>query len=110
MAKRPAEAIIDDAIADNRWWEWVCFGLVILFVASGLTTLAVGIINGRDLVALAGGGVTVLFVPAMHFAKNLRERNMRIRMSEAAVALAKTSEEVRAVLRETFGAPAEKKS
>lgn len=47
MAKapsRPAKDIIDDALADNRWWEWLCFGLVALFVVVGLSVLAFGII------------------------------------------------------------------
>ena len=104
MAKRSAQEIIDAALADNRWWERLCFGLVVLFVAVGLTTLGVGLVRESDTVVVTGGIVTALFVPAIGVARSLRERNMRIRMSEAAVSLAKTANEVRDILNDTFGA------
>lgn len=102
VAKRSPKEVIDDAIADNRWWERTCFALVVLFVASGLTTLTVGIMKEKDTLAVTGGGITALFLPAMWFARGLRERNMRIRASEIPFALAKTTEEARAIWRDTF--------
>lgn len=94
--------IIDAAIKDNRRWEQLCFGLVILLVGTGVSTLVTGIIKEKDAVAVSGAGVTGLFWPALSFARRLREFNIRIRLSEVALSLATTPEEAANVVERAF--------
>jgi hypothetical protein len=102
---RSAREIIDDALGDNQWWEWLCFGLVILLVVTGIGTLVMGIIKEKELIVLTGGGVTGLFWPALSFARSFREANIRVRLYELALAMAKTPDEATSVLREALGIP-----
>lgn len=108
MAKvtaRPATEIIDDALRDNRSWEWLCYALVVLLVVTGVGTLVAGIIQGREVVVVTGGGVTGLFWPALRFARGFRDANIRVRLYELALAMAKTPEEASAALREALRFP-----
>ena len=102
MATRTAKEIIDEALRDNRAWEWLCYVLVILVVAVGLTVLVIGAVRGDGIIALAGGGVTGLFFFALRFARQIREENIKIRLCEVALAKAKTPSEASQILRDTF--------
>ena len=101
---RSAKSIVDDALGDNRFWEWLCYAIVVLLVLTGLTTLVVGVAQQKEIVALTGGGVAGLFWPAMHFAKGFRSDNIRIRMYEYALSKAETPAEAAAILKEALGA------
>ena len=96
---RPAKDIIDDALRDNRSWEWLCYALVFLLVLTGVGTLITGIIQQKEVVVLTGGGVIGLFWPAMRFARGFRQDNIRIRLFEYALAKATTATEAADILR-----------
>ena len=81
----------------------MAFGLVIVLVTTGVTTLVAGIILDRQYLTLSGGGVTCLFWPAMRFAVTIRADNIRIRLYEAAISKATTSAEVAHILAEALG-------
>ncbi len=102
MATRSAKEVIDDALRDNRAWEWLCYATVISIVVAGLTVLLIGAIRGDGIIALAGGGVTGLFFFALRFARLIREENIRIRLCEVALTKAKTRHEVGQILRDAF--------
>lgn len=104
-ARRPAKEIIDDALRDNKSWEWLCFGLVVLLVATGVAVLITGIIQNEIVVAVTGGGVTGLFWPALGYARGFRRDNIRIRLFEFALSKADTTQEAAAILREAIGLP-----
>jgi hypothetical protein len=106
MAKatsRPAKEIIDDALADNRWWEWLCYVLVALLVVTGISVLIIGIIQEKAAIAATGGGVTALFWPALSFARSFRRDNIRIRLYEIPLTMAKDDEAAARHLREAIG-------
>lgn len=91
------------SLSDNRLWEWLCYTLVILLVVVGVSTLFVGIIKEKEVIAATGGGVTGLFWPALRYASAFRKDNIRIRLYELALAKAKTSDEIAAVLCDALG-------
>jgi hypothetical protein len=102
MPTRSAKEVIDEALRDNRAWEWLCFPQVILVVVVGLTVLVIGAVRGDGIIALAGGGVTGLFFFALRFARQIREENIKIRLCEVVLTKARTPGEPSQILRDTF--------
>jgi hypothetical protein len=105
MAKeraRTAKEIIDQAISENRINEFLLYGFAVVFVLSGMTALICGIIWEAGVVALAGGIGSGLFFPAMYLAHRIRRENIAIRLLEAPLSKAETSEEAANALREFF--------
>ena len=107
MAKPPprsAKEIIDDALRDNRSWEWLCYVLVVLLVGVGISILLFGIILERDVAAVVGGGVSGLFWPALRYARNFRQDNIRVRLYELPLAMSKSPEDAAMYLERAIGA------
>jgi hypothetical protein len=105
MAKeraRMAKEVIDQAIAENRVNEYLLYAFAIIFVLSGVTALICGIIWEAGMVALAGGIASSLFIPAMYQAHKIRRENIAIRLLEAALSKAETSEQAANALKEFF--------
>jgi hypothetical protein len=105
MAKertRTAKEVIDQAITENRVNEYLLYGFAIVFVLSGVTALICGMIWEAGVVALAGGIGSSLFFPAMYLAHKIRRENIAIRLLEAPLSKAETSDEAANALREFF--------
>ncbi len=106
MAKagnRSVQAVIDEAIAEGRRWERLCYGLVVFFILIGTVVLVVGVVRESGLVALAGSAFAGLFWPALRYADGVRRDLVRTRMYEMALAKAKTADEMLRMLREVAG-------
>lgn len=99
---RSAEDVIDEAISDNLWWERLCYGLVIVFGTTGVAAIVAGFMKESGTISLSGTGPIVLLWPLLRFIERVRNDNIRIRMHELALAKAKTTNEMVAILREVF--------
>jgi hypothetical protein len=102
VTSRSAKEIIDQAINDNKWSEWLLYSFAILFVLAGILALIWGMIKGEGVVALAGAIAGVLFWPAMNQARQIRRENIAIRLLEGPLSMAATSEEAANALKEFF--------
>ncbi|QJW94443.1 hypothetical protein [Frigoriglobus tundricola] len=68
-AGRSVQAVIDEAIAEGRRWERLCYALVMFFILLGSVVLLVGVVRESGLVALAGSVFAGLFWPALRYAE-----------------------------------------
>lgn len=102
-AERSVQAVIDEAIAEGRRWERLCYALVVFFILLGSVVLVVGVVRESGLVALAGSVFAGLFWPALRYADGVRRDLVRTRMYEMALAKAKTADEMLQMLREVAG-------
>ena len=99
---RPTTEIINNALRENAKWEWLCYIGIVVFVVIGLTTLGFGLVRGDGVTSVVGGVVTSLFWPGIRYADRFRRDNLKIRLYEAALNKASTSQEVRDILKEIF--------
>lgn len=99
---RTAREIINEAIRENRAWEWVCWALTICFPVVGMTALVVGVVRDNGLVAASGAVAGALFWPALRAAETIRRANIAIRLLEIPLTRAKTSTEVAHAIRDVF--------
>ena len=102
MAKRTAQEVIDQAIQDNRAWEWLLFALVILFPVVGIGVMLRGAYDGNGLTALAGSTASSLFWPAIAKAMKIREANQAFRAMEIALNKATTAQEAADIIARLF--------
>ncbi len=106
MAKaRDAKTVIDTAIADNLWWEQLCYGLIVVFVVVGIAIVIVGAAQDNGLVSLSGTGLAGLFWPAIRYVWKFRSENIRVRLYELPLAAAGSADEMAAILREVYDRP-----
>jgi hypothetical protein len=103
IVSRSVQAVIDEAIAEGRRWELLCYGLVIFFVLVGFAVLVVGAVRESGLVSLAGSLFAALFWPALRYADGVRRDLVRTRMYKMALAKAATADEILQMLREVVG-------
>jgi Na+/proline symporter len=94
--------IIDQAIHENRWNEWLLYVFAVVFVALGVTIVIWSLIVDSVL-AWAGVAESVLFVPAAVLAMRIRHQNTALRMIEVPLRKAKSAEEAAQVLIHFFG-------
>ena len=78
--------------------------LVLIFAAVGVGVVIRGALMGEGGVALAGAVAAALFWPALHNARQIRKENMAVRLLEAALNKAQTSEAASHALHEAFTA------
>jgi len=64
-AVRSAQEVIDQAIADNRFGEYLLYGFAIVFVTVGVILIGVGIFRNNPY-AMIGGPVESVVVRAGH--------------------------------------------
>jgi hypothetical protein len=102
MPRRTAQEVIDQAIHENRFGEWLCYGFAIVFVLVGVGVLIAGAVLGHGLVSLAGSLASVLFWPAMSEARQIRKENIAIRLLEAPLGMAATAQAAAEALRDVF--------
>jgi hypothetical protein len=99
---RSTQAVIDQALAENRGGLILCYILATVAAAAGIFALVWGCIHGSPGEALAGTGTSALCWPAMHYARSIRHTNLMIRLLEIPLSNAKTSKEAAADLRKAF--------
>ena len=99
---RSAKVVIDSAIRENRFGEWLCYGLILLFAIVGVGVLIVGAIRSEGLISLAGSITSGLFWPAFNQAHRIRKENLMIRLLELTLSKETTAEEAARALQETF--------
>jgi hypothetical protein len=100
---RSAKSVIDQAIRDNLWWEWLCFGSATALVVVGLIAIVRAmLIDQRGEVTLAGTAATALFWPAVQMGQRVRKENMAMRLLEIPLGKAQTEEAAANMLQEMF--------
>jgi hypothetical protein len=99
---RPAKEVINQAIDENKFGEYLLYSFASVFVLCGMLSLVVGLIRNEGLIALAGGIASALFFPAMWQARAIRRENIAIRLLELPLSMAETSREASLALKEFF--------
>jgi hypothetical protein len=102
VAPRTARQVIDQAIRDNKAWEYLCYALVILFGILGASVIIVGLF--RESVAFSAIGVVTSYLlwPALSNAREIRTHNMLIRLYEVPLSRATTAQSAAEALRDIF--------
>src|SRR5882724_1488270 len=93
--------IIEKAIEENRGREKLLVGFAFVFVLLGEVVLAWGLMND-SLIAYAGVGESVMFVPAIMLVRRINHENAAMRLLEIPLRKAKTAEEAARVLTRFF--------
>ena len=95
-------SVIDKAIRENRFGEILLYVLSTIIVIAGVFALIYGALKGEGLVALSGSIANALIFPAFREAREIRRQNIAIRLLEAPLKMAKTSEEAAKAINESF--------
>lgn len=100
---RSAQDVINDSLRDNESWEWLVYAMAILLAIGGTIAIGFGIItDDLRLTAIGSAGVAGMFGLAMRTAIRIRRENIRVRLTEIPLAMAKTSKEAAGLLRDLF--------
>ncbi len=99
---RTARAVIDTAIRENRLWEYLCYGLTVVFGLTGASVVVIGAVKGDGSIALSGSAAGILVWPALHYARDMRRTNLAIRLLEVSLGRAKSAREAADLIREAF--------
>jgi hypothetical protein len=100
--RRTATKVIDQAIAENYGGLRLCYTFAGIMVISGVGALAWGAYQGHGGVAFAGSVASALVWPAMHYARDIRETNIAIRLLEVPLSSAKTGDAAAKALMQAF--------
>ena len=95
---RTAREVIDDAIAENKPAEFLLYGFALTFVLVGLFVLVYGVLRESTIISVLGTVASSLFWPAMKLARQTRKENIVIRLLEAPLSRADTSQEASKML------------
>jgi hypothetical protein len=104
--KRTAQEVIDQAIHENRVWEYTCLCLIFLFALVGTGVLIYGVVSSNWYFCLSGSLVGALLWPTLNQAARLWDQNRRIRLLELALNRATTSEEAVSIISRILFDPA----
>lgn len=99
MEPRSAKDVIDQAILENRFSEWILYAFAYIFALVGLGILSWGIAHNEPIATVAGLVSSSLFWPAMSSARRTRKENTAIRLLEAPLSRADTAKEAAEMLR-----------
>ncbi len=99
---RTAREVIDAAIHENRWWEWLCFVLIVVCLVVGVTIIVVGAVREQGVVALSGTLFSALFWPALSYATGIRRENVAVRLLEFPLSQARTEKQSAEAIRDVF--------
>ena len=100
---RSAKLVIDQAIRDNRPWEWLCFVSSAVLVALGVSVIVRAMVSDQSAVVTVTGAIaSALFWPALGMGQRVRKENQAIRLLEVPLTKAKTEEAAANMLREMF--------
>ena len=101
-----AQAVISQALRENRTFEWVSYGMAVVLFLFGLVLLGVGVASGdaaTRIGALCGGSVVeVLILIPFRFAINLRRHNIALRMLGLILNRIDDPRKVAPLLKDTF--------
>src|SRR5690242_11556898 len=92
-AVRTARDIIDEAINDNRRWEYLAYVFASVFVFVGVTAITWSMFTKQPLATLGGSIESLLFWPSLRSESRIRKENIAIRLLEAPLARADTAKE-----------------
>ncbi len=87
---RSGQKIVDEAIVENRIATWLLYFFAAILVAAGTIALLVGVFGEEPLTAFVGALSDALFIPAMYFARQIREDNINLRLLEAPLTWSET--------------------
>jgi hypothetical protein len=99
---RTAAEVIDQAIKENRFPEYLLYAFAALFVLTGETIIGFALLRGSGVTAVAGVALNGLAWPAYYATRQIRAENLMLRMLEVPLNKAKTSTEAAKVLTDTF--------
>lgn len=100
---RSAKLVIDQAIRDNRRWEWLCFSTTVALVLLGIVVIVRAMIADQSAVVTVVGGVAgSLFWPALRIGNRVRKENQSMRLLEIPLSKAETEEAAANMLKEMF--------
>lgn len=105
---RTAEEVIDQAIRENRFGEWLLYGFAILFACTGVALMIISALrDGSQLSGILGLISGALCVPAIRSTRRTRQESIAIRLLQVPLKQADTAKEaaeaIRIVFVETFG-------
>ena len=101
---RTAREVIDQAIHENRLWEYVCLALILAFATTGITIVVYGAVVNNWALSISGSAVSILVWPSLSRANRIWDENRRIRLLEIALSQAKSGTEAIRFIREIFRA------
>lgn len=102
LRPRTATEVVDAAIRENRFGEFVLYGIAIACVVSGLALLAVATIRRDPITGVLGAVCTSLFWPAAKLARQIRKETLAVRLIEAPLLRAETANEAAQMLQHFF--------
>jgi hypothetical protein len=102
MLPRTPRQVIDKAIEENRFGEWLLYSLATAFAVIGLVVLVWAALSRQPIVAIAGGISGSLFWPAIRSARQTRKESIAIRLLEAPLSRADTAEQAATMLHYVF--------
>ena len=94
--------VIDQAIRENRYAEWLCYGFALAFATVGVAGFFICLSRGEPVLTVASGIASILFWPAMNGAREIRKQNIAIRLLEVPLSLASNEQSAAAALESFF--------
>jgi hypothetical protein len=102
MDIRTAQDVIDQAIKENRFGEFLLYLFATLFVGVGLSAVVYGMIHENAVTSVVGFASSTLFWPAMSSARRTRKENIAVRLLEAPLGRADTAKDAADMLHRLF--------
>ncbi len=101
-----AQAVISQALTENRVFEWVSYTMAAILFVSGLALLSAGAVSGdvaaRTGCLLAGSIVELLILVPFRFAVNSRRQNIALRMLGLIINRVDDPKKLAPLLKDTF--------
>jgi hypothetical protein len=99
---RTPKQVIDQAIRENRYAEYLCYGFAICFATVGVVGFFILVIAGQPVLTIASGIASILFWPALSNAREIRKENIANRLLEVPLGLATNEESAAKALEKVF--------
>ena len=99
---RTVTEVINQAIQENRWPEYLLYAFACIFVLTGEALIGWSLYSRLPLMSFAGAALNGLAWPAYNGIKRLRAENLMLRMLEIPLSKAKTADEAAKMLTERF--------
>ena len=95
---RSAKAVIDAALAENRFWEYTCFGLIVAFALVAVGALVTAVVRGEWTFVAGGLGASGIVWRSLEHAMLIRRQNVATRLIEVPLSKATTVDEASRIL------------